>query len=206
MKEVSDILKCFLSGLCIADTIALCIILGVKHLLSSGQFQILDLDFDVPMGCYDGAEVCELVGIYVLNKLSNTIDIDSIRLYRDDGLGIFESLSGPQIERKKKNIINVFKMKGLSITVTTNIISVDFFDVTFNLKTESFERFGKPNNERKYIDISSDLPQQVLKQLPKSNEKRLSEISSSKVIFDNSKHFYEKALEGSETRKNVNVR
>ena len=141
-----------------------------------------------------------------MNKLSNIIDIDSIGLYRDDGLGIFESLSGPQIERKKKNIINVFKMKGLSITVTTNIISVDFFDVTFNLKTESFERFGKPNNERKYIDISSDLPQQVLKQLPKSNEKRLSEISSSKVIFDNSKHFYEKALEGSETRKNVNVR
>ena len=58
------------------------------------------------MGCYDGAEVCELVDIYILNKLSNITDRDSIGLYRDDGLGIFESLSGPQIERKKKNINN----------------------------------------------------------------------------------------------------
>ena len=61
-----------------------------------------DPDFDVPMGCYDGAEVCELVGIYILNKLSNIIDKDSIGLYRDDGLGIFESLSEHEIEREKK--------------------------------------------------------------------------------------------------------
>ena len=26
-------------------------------------------DFDVPMGCYDGAEVWELVGTYLLNQL-----------------------------------------------------------------------------------------------------------------------------------------
>ena len=69
-------------------------------------------DFDAPMVCYDGAEVCELVGIYILNKLSNITDIDSIGLYRDYRLGIFENLSGPQIERKKKNIIQGFKMSG----------------------------------------------------------------------------------------------
>ena len=28
-----------------------------------------DQDFDVPMGCYDGAEVCEIVGSYILNLL-----------------------------------------------------------------------------------------------------------------------------------------
>ena len=33
------------------------------------------------MGCYDGAEVCELVGIYIFNNLSNTIDKDGIGLY-----------------------------------------------------------------------------------------------------------------------------
>ena len=75
------------------------------------------------MGCYDRAEVCKLTGIYILNKLSNIIDIDSIGSYRDDGLGIFESLSGPQIEQKKKSIIKMFKMCGLSIIVTTNITS-----------------------------------------------------------------------------------
>ena len=33
-----------------------------------------DEDFDVPMGSYDGAEVCELVGSYILNLLGNIID------------------------------------------------------------------------------------------------------------------------------------
>ena len=28
-------------------------------------------DFDVPMGCFDGAEVCELVGIFIFNKLKS---------------------------------------------------------------------------------------------------------------------------------------
>ena len=140
---------------------------------------------------------CELVAFYIVNKLSNIIDIDSIGLYRDDGLGISESLSGPQIERKKKNIVKVFKMCGLSIIVTTNITSVDFLDVKFNLNTESYQPFRKPNNEPKYIDISSNDPPQVLKQFPKSIEKRLSEILSTKEIFDNSKHLYEKALQES---------
>ena len=110
------------------------------------------------MGCYDGPEVCELVGIYVSNKLSNITDKDSIGLYRDDGLGISESLSESQIERKKKNIIKVFKMCGVSIIAATNIISVDFLDVTCNLKSESYQPFIKPNDEPKYIDISSNHP------------------------------------------------
>ena len=48
-----------------------------------------DPDFEVPMGCYDGAEICELVGIFILNKISNIIDKNSIGLYCDDGLGVF---------------------------------------------------------------------------------------------------------------------
>ena len=45
------------------------------------------------MGCYDGTEDCELVRIYIFNKLSNIINKDSIVLYRDDGLGIFQNMS-----------------------------------------------------------------------------------------------------------------
>ena len=52
------------------------------------------LDFDVPMGCYDGAEIGELVGIFILNKISNNIDKNSIGLYREDGLGCFASYLG----------------------------------------------------------------------------------------------------------------
>ena len=54
-------------------------------------------NFDVPMGCFDGAEVCDLVGLYILKRLS------------DDGLGIFRKLSGPNLDRKRKEIIKLFK-------------------------------------------------------------------------------------------------
>ena len=68
-----------------------------------------DPDFDVRVGCYEGAEICELVGIFTLNKVSNIIDKNSIGLYRDDGLGLFYKLSGPQTEQRKKKIIKIFK-------------------------------------------------------------------------------------------------
>ena len=32
-------------------------------------------DFDVPMGCFDGAEVCELVGSYILQQLTQLAQI-----------------------------------------------------------------------------------------------------------------------------------
>ena len=52
------------------------------------------------MVCYDGAEICELVGIFILNEISNIIDKNSIGLYHDDSLGVLFKLSGPQIEQK----------------------------------------------------------------------------------------------------------
>ena len=69
-------------------------------------------DFDVPMGCCDGAEVCELVGSYLLKKVSNIVDKTYIGLYRDDGLAILQNLSGPQIEWKRKDIMKMFKTGG----------------------------------------------------------------------------------------------
>ena len=51
--------------------------------------------FDVSMGAYDGAEVCELIGIFLLNLLGRQYDTKNIGLYRDDGLSIFKNFSGP---------------------------------------------------------------------------------------------------------------
>ena len=44
--------------------------------------------FDVTMGSYDGAEVCELVGLYLLGKLAPLIGTTNVGLYRDDGLAV----------------------------------------------------------------------------------------------------------------------
>ena len=59
-------------------------------------------DFDVPTGCYDGAEVCKIFGTYFLNQMKVFIVKENMGLYRDGGLGIFKNMSGPKVERKKK--------------------------------------------------------------------------------------------------------
>ena len=41
--------------------------------------------FAFTMGSYDGVEICELVGIYLLNRLSTVIDKSGVGLYRDNG-------------------------------------------------------------------------------------------------------------------------
>ena len=66
------------------------------------------------MGCYGGADICELVGTYILNKLKNITNKENIGLYRDDGLGIFQNIPKTEIERKKKQIVKVLKDCGLS--------------------------------------------------------------------------------------------
>ena len=40
---------------------------------------------------YDGAEVCEFVGTFLLDKVSVEYDKNSIGLYRDNGLPLFNN-------------------------------------------------------------------------------------------------------------------
>ena len=63
--------------------------------------------FDVAMGAYDGAEVCELVGTFLLEKISEICNKSNIELYRDDGLSIFRNRSGTQLEKMKKEIAEI---------------------------------------------------------------------------------------------------
>ena len=46
-------------------------------------------EFDITQGSYDGAEACELVGLYVLSKLQD-LGIN-VGIYRDDGLATSSS-------------------------------------------------------------------------------------------------------------------
>ena len=45
-------------------------------------------DFDVAMGSMDGAELSELVGLYLLYEMEKFLPKGSVGLYRDDGLCI----------------------------------------------------------------------------------------------------------------------
>ena len=64
-----------------------------------------DEDFEIPMGCFNGAEISELVRTHIESKLINIMNKEDVRLYHDDGLGIFKNISRPETEMKNKNIV-----------------------------------------------------------------------------------------------------
>ena len=65
--------------------------------------------FDVTMGSYDGSEICEITGLFMLKKLAERFGKDNIGLYRDDGLALLRKSSGPKAERARKDLIAIFK-------------------------------------------------------------------------------------------------
>ena len=108
--------------------------------------------FDVTMGSFDEAEICEIFRLSFLNNLSNVLGKENIGLYRNDGLAAINSCSGAVLDRTRKSIITLFKKDGLNITIETNLVETDFLDVTFNLVTEKYCRYCKPNNDPLYIN------------------------------------------------------
>ena len=60
------------------------------------------------MGTYDGAAICELVGLYLLSQLQN-LNIN-VGLYRDDGLAV-KNQSPREAEMTKKKVCRIFQWK-----------------------------------------------------------------------------------------------
>ena len=173
--------------------------------------------FDVTMGAYDGAEVCELVGLFLLSLLSEKFIKENIGLYRDDGLGIFRNINGHQADKIRKEFHKLFKQHGLSLEIECNLKTVNYLDITLDLNKGTYKPYRKPNDETLYIDAKSNHPTNILKQLPKSIETRLSNLSSNSEIFNEaSKHYqnvlnhsgynYELQYKPSQTNENKNTR
>ena len=103
------------------------------------------------MGCYDGAQVCDLVGLYILSLLADFICQNDAGLYRDDGLIVVHKLNGKQTDQIRKNIIKCFKTVGFKIEISANLSEVDFLDVTFNFLNNTYRPYKKPNGKISYI-------------------------------------------------------
>ena len=159
--------------------------------------------FDVTMGSFDGAEVCELVGLYILDTLAKKYKKENIGLYRDDGLAIFKNASGRAMDKIRKDIVETFKLLGLKITISTNLKTVNFLDLTLNLDTGKYYPFRKPNDHPLYINKESNHPPTIIKNLPASISRRVSDISYDEEIFRNSAPYYENALKSSGYAENL---
>ncbi len=122
------------------------------------------------MGTLDGAEVYELVGLFILHNLQDKLDVTSLGLYIDGRLAVMKNHSGSANNHVRKQLIKIFKTFGLKITVQTNLTLADFLDVNLNLesgkhqpyrnrmmnhciiftsKNGSFEHFPFPPKKRK---------------------------------------------------------
>ena len=151
--------------------------------------------FDVTMEAYDGAEVCELVGNYLLNNnKSKLYEKKDIGLYRDGGVAVFNNKSGPESEKIKKSVQAIFRENELKITIQRNLKSMDYLDETFNITDSSYRPCNKTNNEINYVHKQSNHTPSITKQLPLSVERRLSKLSSNEKIINDSILIYLEAL------------
>ena len=148
--------------------------------------------FDVTMGSFDGAETCEVVGLYLLSQLKDILG-DDVGLYRDDGLAMLSN-TPKEIERIKKKICAIFKQNNLKITIEANKKSVNYLDVTLDIHTNSYSPYKKPNDTLLYVSTSSNHPPSVIKAIPTGIQQRLSNLSSNEDIFNKSIPEYQEAL------------
>ena len=76
-----------------------------SFLFESGNIWIKknEPDFDVAMGSYDGAEICELVGLYILHLFEKEFGAGCFGLYRDDGLGCLKIYLAQITKNAEKN-------------------------------------------------------------------------------------------------------
>ena len=149
--------------------------------------------FDIAQGSYDGAECSELVGLFMLSKLEKLDRRLSIGIYRDDCLAVTNA-SRKQTEDLKKKMCEVFSVEGLQTTAEANLTKVDFLDVTFALDDGTYKPFTKPNNIPQYVNIHSNHPPSVLKNIPASVNKRLSTISSDEKMFKTAVPLYQESI------------
>ena len=112
---------------------------------------------------------------------------------------ILHNANGEKTDRTRKYIIKVMKDRGFQTEIETNLKEVNFLDVTFNLNSGLYKRYKKPNDQLLYDRTSSDLPPQIIKQLPNSINRKPIEIhrikqSSIKVKMNMRRSFSKVAI------------
>ena len=88
----------------------------------------------------------------------------------------------------------MFADHGLEITAEANQKVIKFLDVEFNLFDGSYRPYLKEGDTPLYVNLGSNHPPLILKNIPASINRRLSALSSSEAKFDSVKSVYQEAL------------
>ena len=105
---------------------------------------------------------------------TETMDLEFLEIFQDQ-----------QSKEREKQLSVYLKNEGLSITTKANLKALNFLDIQLDLINSSYQPYRKPNDNPMYIDINSNRPPNIKKQIPKSISKRICELSSKKEIFNN---------------------
>ena len=119
---------------------------------------------------------------FFLSKLNDIIGSGNGGLYKDDGLLAIQG-SGPEIEKIKKSIVALFKGMDMCIEIGNTCVRTDYLDIIIDLENDTYEPFTKENSTIQYIDKGSNHPPVVLRNLLKMIEKRISNLSCSKIVI-----------------------
>ena len=138
-------------------------------------------NFDIGMGAFHGAQIAELVGLFLMSRLAHINNLSPI-IYRDDVLAITRATARQQ-EKIRQEIIRVFSNYGLSITIFINLKRVDFLDITLDLERCIYKPYRKPGDRPLYVNSESNHPPQVIKNIPAGIERRLVQNSCNEEVF-----------------------
>ena len=141
-------------------------------------------NFDTPIGAYDGAKICELVGCVLLYSINKIMDPSSHGLHHDDGLIIVDKSTPKKCDGIRKRLHRLFGEFGFRLDIQTDLKITDYLDITLNLYNRTVSPFRKRNQDLRYVNRGSNHPIQVIKHVPKVIEHRLSNNSSNKEIFE----------------------
>lgn len=85
--------------------------------------------FDVTNGAYDEAEVCELVGTFVLYQHCQKFDKKDSSLNGNDGLVVHTNISRPKSVKTTKTFPALFLQNDLKIVFQYNMQIIDYLGV-----------------------------------------------------------------------------
>ena len=82
----------------------------------------------------------------------------------------------------------------LSVSCETNLKAASFLDLTLNLTTGKYQPYNKPDKNPLYINILSNHPPNIIKNLPSNISKRINTLSADETTFNKCKDLYNNAL------------
>jgi hypothetical protein len=124
-----------------------------------------DNNFDVAQGGFYSAEICDLVGLFLLSEIEKLKLNANLGKFRDDGLGVSSATPRQREQIKKK------KMRDLQQAWTeNNRRNEENSRSVFDIEKDTYKPFIKPNDTPIYVNRQSDHPQTILKNTPGSQQ------------------------------------